>query len=59
MNEKERMAHEFAVMYAKFALDNTTDVYASKPGETAIEFAVSSYISAKDRFMNATPSARN
>ena len=55
MTDKEKRAHEFAVMYAKFALDRTNDVYASKPGETAIDFAIASYMAARDRFINATP----
>ncbi len=53
--EKQKRAHDFAVMYARFALDRTNDVYASKPGETAIDFAIASYMAARDRFINATP----
>ncbi|MBR6229697.1 MAG: hypothetical protein IKQ97_08170 [Eubacterium sp.] len=56
MTDKEQRAHEFAVMYAGFALQKTTDVYASKPGETAIDYAISSYYAAKERFMNAKTS---
>ena len=55
MTDKEQRAHDFAVMYASFALEKTNDVYASKPGETAIDYAISCYLSARDRFINATP----
>lgn len=55
MTDKEKRAHDFAVMYARFALDKTSDVYASKPGETAIDYAIASYLAARDRFKNATP----
>ena len=55
MTDKEKRAHDFAVMYAQFALQKTNDVYASKPGETAIDYAIASYLGARDRFMNATP----
>lgn len=58
MSEKEKMAHDFAVMYAEFALRNNDDIYASKPGETAMDFAIASYYAAKTRFMNANPNAR-
>ncbi len=53
MNDKEQRAHDFAVMYARFALENTNDVYASKPGETAINYAIASYYSAREQFLNA------
>ena len=55
MTEKERCAHEFALMYARFALDRTNDAYASKPGETAIDYAIQSYLAAKSHFENASP----
>ena len=55
MTDKEKCAHDFAVMYAKFALEITNDAYASKPGETAIDYAIQSYMAARIHFENATP----
>ena len=55
MPDNQQCEHDFAVMYARFALEKTNDAYASKPGETAIDYAIQSYLAARSHFENATP----